>query len=365
MIKTRIFAMYLPQFHEIKENSEFWGEGFTDWVSVKKSTSLFKKHIQPKVPLDNFYYDLSKDEDVIWQCKLAKQYGIDGFGIYHYWFNNDKNLLTRPSEIILTHPEIDINYFFAWDNASWKRTWSKFDGNDWAPNQDASSTNETGILIPYILGTENEWEKHFSWLLKFFKDDRYEKRNNKPVFVIYNYSPDIEKMHEYWNFLAKNNGFEGIDIIYKHDKSRKIPRNNYVYYYEPLNSGWTGLYHKSIQKIKKTLKLPFVKKYSYDRIWRKIISNAKKEKNQNSIFGAFVNYDDTPRRGILGRCVVNGTPQKFYNYLKELYYISQYKNKDYIFVTAWNEWGEGAYLEPDNINKYGFLEKIKKIKDER
>ena len=95
MNKPKIIALYLPQFHCIPENDLFWGKGFTDWVSVKKAKPLFEGHNQPVVPLNKNYYDLSVKESVEWQAKLAKEYGIYGFGIYHYWFNNDKNLLTK------------------------------------------------------------------------------------------------------------------------------------------------------------------------------------------------------------------------------------------------------------------------------
>ena len=364
-MKTKLFAMYLPQFHEIPENSMFWGKGFTDWVSVKKSTPLFKNHIQPKVPYNDNYYDLSNYEDIKWQVSIAKKYGIDGFGIYHYWFNNDKNLLTKPAEIILESSDLDINYFFAWDNASWKRTWSKFEGNDWAPlqdNQQSNSTNNT-LLVEYILGNEKDWENHFNYLLKFFKDDRYEKKDNCRIFVIYNYSEEIRKMADYWDTLAKQNGFNGMSIIYRFEKDRNIPSSERCYYYEPLFSGWTGFMHKVYNKLRKVFKLKKIFKYSYDKIWKKILKNAKRNKNDN-IFGCFVNYDDSPRRGYKGRCVIKGTPEKFHNYLKSLCEISEEKNKDYIFITAWNEWGEGAYLEPDTINNYSYLESIKKIKEE-
>lgn len=86
-MKPKIIAMYLPQYHHIPENDEFWGKGFTDWVTVKNAKPLFKGHIQPKVPLDDNYYDLSKPESVEWQAKLAHDHGIYGFGVYHYWFN--------------------------------------------------------------------------------------------------------------------------------------------------------------------------------------------------------------------------------------------------------------------------------------
>ena len=129
----QIIALYLPQYHRIPENDKFWGDGFTDWVTVKNAKSLFDGHQQPRVPLNDNYYDLSLKENVAWQAQLAKEYGIDGFGVYHYWFNNEQNLLTKPAEIIRDNDDIDINYFFVWDNGNWIRSWSNVAGNDWAP----------------------------------------------------------------------------------------------------------------------------------------------------------------------------------------------------------------------------------------
>ena len=125
MSKVKVFAMYLPQYHETEVNNKFWGKGFTDWVSVKKATPLFAGHEQPQVPMNNNYYDLRKIESIKWQAKIAKKYGVDGWGIYHYWFNSNDRTLTKPAEILLENKDIDMPFFFAWDNASWKRTWSK------------------------------------------------------------------------------------------------------------------------------------------------------------------------------------------------------------------------------------------------
>ena len=139
---VKVLAMYLPQYHEVEENSRFWGKGFTDWVSVKKATPLYEGHYQPEVPLNNNYYDLSRKESIKWQIDLAKKYGVYGFGIYHYWFSDEKQLLTKPAELILENKDLDIPFFFAWDNASWRRTWSKFRGNAWAPMEDAANKEE-------------------------------------------------------------------------------------------------------------------------------------------------------------------------------------------------------------------------------
>ena len=362
MGEIKVFAMYLPQYHEVEENSKFWGKGFTDWVTVRKAESLFEGHEQPIVPFDKNYYDLSKLESIKKQVSLANKYGIDGWGIYHYWFNNEKCLLTKPAELILANKDINISFFFAWDNASWKRTWSKLAGNDWSPLQDEekiNKINEPEILIEYILGNENDWEKHFNYLLPYFRDGRYIKHNNKPLFLVYNYSEEIEKMSHYWNELAKKNGFSGIEIVYSYNPLHGIPKNAYKFTYEPLFSGWGNYVERAQRLLFRNRQQKQVRKFSYDKVWKNIIRNAKRCKDGNRYFGAFVNYDDTPRRGNKGKVILGGSPEKFSKYLRELIKISKSKNKDYIFLTAWNEWGEGAILEPSEKDGEGYLHAYK------
>lgn len=362
-MKTKIIAMYLPQYHSIPENDFFWGKGFTDWVSVKKSKPLYDGHIQPRVPLSGEYYDLSCKKDVAFQASLAKKYGVYGFGIYHYWFNTEYNLLTKPAEIILENNDIDINFFFAWDNISWKRSWSNVKGNDWSPIQDVENKNQNGpaVLIPYVLGKEPEWQKHFDYLLPFFKDDRYIKVDNKPIFVIYHFEEELIKMAAFWDKIACQYGFNGVQCIYRRDQKYAIPKSEMVFTYEPANSAWGGIWERSLSKVAKYLNInEGLKTYDYDKVWKKILDNAKKHSTLNHIPGAFVAYDDTPRRGSKGRVVVNDNPIKFREYIELLIRLNKQQNKEFIFLTAWNEWGEGAYLEPDKKNEYGYLEALQK-----
>lgn len=364
-MKTKLIAWYLPQYHCIPENNVFWGEGFTDWVTVKKARPLFKGHQQPKTPLNNNYYDLSIKENVTWQAKLAKDYGIYGFGIYHYWFNNEKNLLTKPLEIIYNNKEIDIHYFMAWDNANWKRSWSAIEGNSWAPiaDNDQKTSKESGILIPYILGNESDWKNHYNHLLPYFKDKRYIKVDNKPMFTILQYDESIEKMCRYWYTLAQEDGFCGIYFIFKNKRWFVWGDDAIRFNYEPHYNGWLNptIWERKIEKIRKNLHLPIKNNYySYDTIWRRIIKNAK-ETTKNEYLGAFVGYDDSPRRSIRGKIVKGASPYKFKKYLSQLLRISNNQGKEFVFITAWNEWGEGAFLEPDTINKYDYLAVIKEL----
>lgn len=361
--------MYLPQYHSIPENDLYWGKGFTDWVTVKKAQPLYKGHNQPRIPLHNRYYDLSNKEDVAWQVNLAKEYGISGFGIYHYWFNNDKNLLTTPARIILENNNLDINYFYAWDNISWKRSWSNVEGNSWAPSLEKSKPKHKGpaILIPYILGEKADWENHFNYLLPFFQDPRYEKKDNMPIFCIFHYDAKIAQMCDYWNVLARRNGFNGIFFIFRFDSSLEIDPKFSYFKYEPQFSGWShaSLFNRVINKFKRLLKVPpHLKRYNYDDIWQSILTNAKSMPQPNIYQGAFVTYDDSPRRGNRGIEVYGSSPEKFMGYMSRLRDIAQSQKKEYIFLTAWNEWGEGAYLEPDSMNKYNYLSVIKKIMSE-
>lgn len=370
MIDTKIIALYLPQFHCIPENDEFWGKGFTDWVTVKKAKPLFRGHNVPRIPLNNNYYDLSIKENVAWQAKLAKEHGIYGFGIYHYWFNNEKNLLTAPSEIIRDNNDIDINYFFVWDNCLWKRSWSNIKGgNAWSPLADEDQKKKSlkcpQILIPFILGEKPDWLNHYNYVKDHFKESRYIKYNGKPVFCIINYGKDIQQMCEYWNSLAKEDGYDGIYFIFKYDKNIQYPPDSVLYNYEPHFSAWINpiTFSKCINYIKGKFGIKYkYLTYDYDRIWKRINRYYRASCPTNMFPGAFINYDDSPRRGNKGsRLFRHFSVEKFNKYFKELYLTARANNKEYIFLTAWNEWGEGAYLEPDIENGYEYLNVIKDI----
>ena len=358
--EVKIIAMYLPQYHSIPENDEFWGQGFTDWVSVKNSKPLFKGHKQPRVPISGNYYDLSCKKDIVNQISLAHKSGIYGFGIYHYWFNNEKNLLKKPAEIIRDSKELDINYCFAWDNISWKRSWSNVKGNDWSPLNDNNKKEGPAVLIPYILGHESDWLNHFNYLLSHFKEERYIKVEGKPLFVIYHYSDQINEMAKYWDSLAQEQGFAGMFFVFRYDPLLHIPSDLTTFTYEPVFSGWGSLSDRFIAKVKKRMHVAEkLKIYDYNTIWEKIIDHAVKQKDHNRLHGAFVTYDDTPRRGSKGKIILNDSPCQFNNYMKRLIDISEFQQKELIFLTAWNEWGEGAYLEPDETYGMSYIDALK------
>lgn len=364
MNEIKIIANYLPQYHITDENSKWWGEGFTDWVATKKATPLFKNHKEPRIPLNNNYYSLDNVDAIRWQAKLARKYGVYGFGIYHYWFSSKQILLKKPAEILLENKDIDINFLFLWDNGSWKRTWSKARmSNDWAPKYEpkkvSDNVRDDGILAELIYGDKKEWYKHFMYLLPFFRDSRYIKIDNKPLFAFFqphNRFDIIKEIVIYWDELAKNHGFNGIICMNKENYTKE--RMKYQLRYTPLS------YEKIIKKIKYKLydeiclKLNKLRIYDYDKVWKEIIYSAQ-DTDKYTFLSGFVDYDDTPRRGRRGAIFKGSSPEKFGRYIEKLAQIAKDKGQEYLFVTAWNEWAEGAYLEPDTVNGYAYLEQLK------
>jgi len=364
--ETKIFAFYLPQFHETPENNEFWGEGFTDWHSVKNAESYFVGHNQPKVPLNENYYDLSKVESLRFQAELAKKSGISGFCMYHYWFENDKKVLYKPAELLLENKDIDIEFCFMWDNTSWIRSWSKCAGNAWAPTFEKKSEYQKEYLLKLDYGNEEQWKTHFEYLLPFFKDSRYVKIDNKPIFGFFSTmdGKTLKKMGACWEKCAVECGFDGMYLISRRDPFIKKDIFQTEFIYQPATSAWLR-----VDAIKRRISKYFLvqrenhtpKCYNYDRVWKRILVESGIKARQQVLLCGFVNYDDTPRRGKKGKVITGGTPEKFEKYFTKLYRLSNRFHKKILFLMAWNEWGEGSYLEPDTMDGYEYLMKIKKI----
>ena len=371
----KLIAFYLPQFYAFPENDKWWGKGFTEWTNVKKSKPLYKGHYQPTIPLNHNFYTLDNIEVIQWQVNIAKQYGVFGFCFYHYWFGEDRILMEKPVELFLNHPEIDFPFCLSWANHNWTKTWNGGGG-------------EKELLMDMRYGDKEEWEKHFDYLLPFFMDKRYIQVDGKPVLVIY-LPQDIPCLNDMLMFLQKRaieSGLNGLTIIsqaplfdekvisamdycieYEPNYSRRL--SNSVSLFEYLIGRNKGVSHKYLkdsilyrikERIKKITKSKLCKviTYDYDAIWEFIVS--RPFANKKMISGAFVNCDVTPRRQDRAQIYKGATPLKFANYMKQL--VSKVQNQgniQIIFISAWNEWGEGMYLEPDEKNGYGYLEGVK------
>lgn len=338
----RKFAFFLPQFHEIKENNEWWGNGFTEWVNVKNAKPLFKNHLQPKIPIDG-YYNLLDKETVISQTNLMNKYCIDGLIYYHYYFKGRK-LLEKPAENLLKWKDINQHFFFCWANHSWKKTWN--------------GTNK--MLMEQEYGDENDWENHFNYLLDFFKDNRYEKIDNKPVLMIYN--PNYPILKEIFNFFNKKcieNGFNGIIIINSNNNYIKDDYNyeSYTFFREPTYCTSLYLNHNPIRVINRVKR--FLSEHGVNVIRRyngnKLINIACKKmiKSEKIIHGLFFEWDNTPRHSYRGYIISPISKESFIKYMNLI------KDEKYVFINAWNEWSEGMMLEGTNENGYKYLEWIK------
>lgn len=360
----KIIAYYLPQFHEIPENNKWWGKGFTEWENVKNAQKLFNDHNQPRVPKNGNYYNLDDINVMIKQAKLAQKYGIYGFCYYHYWFNG-KKLLEKPLENMLKEPKVDIPFCLSWANETWTRTW-------------ADKNKE--VLIKQEYGKKADWEKHFYYLLDYFMDDRYIKIDGSPLFIIYRpYNiPKLKEMINFWQELAVKTGLSKIKFAYQDRQyNHLIDENGYLFdfgiEYQPqivMHEEQLKL-HTRINRTFNVLadKLPFLRnkftmmRLNYDTLWKNIITNEPRD--EKMIPGAFVDWDNTPRYKNRGSICVNVTPEKFHSYLtKQIINAREKYKKEFIFLFAWNEWGEGGYLEPDEKYSFQMLEAIERALEE-
>lgn len=345
----RIFAFYLPQYHEIPENNQWWGKGFTEWTNVKKAKPLFKGHVQPLHPLNNNYYNLMEKDTVEWQTRLMKDYGLTGMIYYHYYFCGRK-LLEKPAENLLQWKDIEQPFFFCWANHSWKKTWN--------------GTSE--LLVEQTYGNEKDWEEHFQYLLPFFQDGRYEKINNKPVFMLFDsFFPAKKEIVSYFDKRCKDYGFKGIFIVNTAlgIKDLKINDSNVEEIWhlrEPITSvliffdSLKSIPYRIVNTLKKKIFSKHVFRYNGDEL-------LKDRTGYNigcpNIPGVLFGWDNTPRHGSRGDIVTAPSKETFMKYMDSI------KDSEYVFVNAWNEWCEGMILEPTEEYGYRYLEWIKEWTD--
>ncbi len=357
----KVMCMYLPQYHSFPENDEWWGKDYTEWVAVKRAKPLFSGHDQPKVPLGKNYYDLDKDgaETLTAQAALAKKYGIYGFSIYQYYFCG-KTLMEKPLRTLLDHPEIDIHYNICWANETWTRTWYGLSDQ---------------VLIAQEYGTRDDWRKYFDHLLPFFCDSRYIKVGNKPIWQIYKTFdiPCFEEMRAAFDEWAREEGFDGVYVISGKTAAGCETRSGLVdayYYFEP---GFTlknalstagklaynaGTFLRSARNRIFGKKMGYIveRRVSGQRIMDAI---AKRDYADNEFPGVIPDWDNTPRRDYKGLIYTGTSPALLEETLKKLRKKLDGRKEDFVYLNAWNEWGEGAYVEPDESRGYAYLEAIK------
>ena len=378
-VRARAIALYLPQFHPIPENDKYWGKGFTEWTNVVKARPLYPGHYQPRIPADLGFYDLRLPEVREQQAELAEEAGIEGFCYWHYWFGNGKEVLEKPFDEVVRTGKPDFPFCIGWANHSWTtKTWSK----------DKSDFKNAYIFEQTYPGA-TDYEKHFYRLLNAFKDHRYIKVEDKLLFLIYDLAsiPDFMTFKNTWNKLADINGIPQFYFVAYVSTLPVINRKNMgetkkledmvsdtvdrylaigVDGVNTVNLKYAELKTRGIAykafiggMRKKNLPL-FLEKYNY----RNIVNNYYTKKNmQLNVFPQIlVGNDRSPRAGRNAIIYYNSTPENFYIGAKKAIDLVQNKDMDHriIFVNSWNEWGEGAYMEPDQKYGKGFILALRK-----
>ncbi len=335
--KARLIAFYLPQFHPIPENDEWWGKGFTEWTNVARARSLFSGHQQPNFPGDLGFYDLRVAESRIAQAELARQYGIEGFCYWHYWFGGGKRLLERPFEEVLKSGIPDFPFCLAWANHTWSGVWHG------CPDR---------ILIEQRYPGKDDFTAHFYAMIEAFRDPRYLKVDGRNIFCVYR-PTDLREGRVFmdtWRQLAEKEGIPGFYFIAITDYPWEIPGDGYDAC--TTNPPVGMLPYQGIQSIDgeiagtlSSTKLPQI--YSYETF----IRNAFPENTRRAEFYPCVvpNWDNTPRSGANGFVLMGSTPELYAEHLREAVSLvaDRVPDRRVVFVKSWNEWAETNYLEPD------------------
>ena len=347
MSKSKVIAFYLPQFHPIPENNQWWGKGFTEWTNVGKAKPLFKGHYQPKVPADLGYYDLRLPEVRKQQAALAREAGVTGFCYYHYWFEEGKEELDLPFKQVLLTGEPDFPFCLCWANESWHCKFWNVDG-----------TIEKQILAEQKYEGKDANKRHFISLLNAFKDPRYITIDGKPIFMIYRADlfVGVTEFIKQWNDLAIQSGLKGIYFIAYSLKVNEEYQSFKDMGFDAVCSCRIGEYVKKgfVNQLKAFLrrKLRMPRIYEYSDIIPHLVG--KEEYELENVFPTMApNWDHTPRSGSGGYLYNNSTPQLFEIHATQVLDTLTNKSNSHkvCFLKSWNEWGEGNYMEPDL--KYG------------
>jgi len=337
---VQLIAYYLPQFHIIPENEESWGRGFTEWTNVTRAVPQFAGHYQPHLPGDLGFYDLSNQEVLERQIVLARKYGISGFCLHYYWFRG-KRLLEKPVATLYRRKDLDIRFCLSWANETWSRRW---DGS------------EDDVLIPQIHTLESD-KRFIEDAVRYMDDPRYIKIDDRPVLVVYRSEllADPARTIEHWRnvalkavgkdlFLLRAMSFKPATLVNGFDASVQFPPHH-------LDAADTS-----------ASKSPFNPAFSgrvYD--YPALLATVKRQFREYDfpvIPAVMTGWDNTPRCGSAGACYHGSTPAHYAAWLAAAAYFAKQKpvgGSSYVIINAWNEWAEGAHLEPDQKFGHAYL----------
>lgn len=339
--KVRVIAFYLPQFYPTPENDKWWGKGFTEWTNVARAKPLFKGHQQPVIPADLGFYDLRLKEIKVEQAKMAREAGIEGFCYWHYWFAG-KRMLEKPFNQVLKEKSLEFPFCLGWANHSWTGVWKD------EPDR---------YLINQTYPGKDDDRKHFNFLKKAFKDSRYIRIKNKPIFVIFKPTniPNVKNKLDFWRKLAIESGFEGLYIIGINMNDFEsgiklgldaviLSRLGIVNYNQKIKNEFTRI----VWGISKRVSIGGPRVIDYSQAIKYLIPDLNTF-DVPAYPCVFPNWDNTPRKGKKGFVLQGSTPTLFKKHLSDA--VKKIKTncdqEGLIFIKSWNEWAEGNYLEPD------------------
>ena len=374
-MKPRIIGLYLPQYHPIPENDEWWGKGFTEWTNVAKAKPLFRGHYQPRIPADLGFYDLRLPEVREQQAELAREAGLEGFCYYHYWFGNGRQLLERPFNEVLASGKPDFPFCLCWANHDWtNKTWQK--GNNFRRDS----------MIMKMEYSKEDYVRHFNYVLPAFRDPRYITVDGKPLFAVWapHHIPDAREFIDLWQQLARENGLPGIHFVGHTDNAGKgLPGQaaDYYsadkakeYYQAVLDLGFDAVmssgYRRAVALLQGKTRMmwrmlsgktfaPTYSKMDYSRLMANYY--VPEDAGENIYPTLLPQWDRTPRAGKNSEIVVDSTPDRFQETVETAIELIRQKEPEHqlLFLKAWNEWGEGDYVEPDLKFGHGYIQAIR------
>lgn len=341
---ARVVAFYLPQFHPIAENDEWWGEGFTEWTNVRPATPRLPGHYQPHVPGELGYYDLRDTAVQRRQVELAKLYGVEAFCFYFYWFAGHR-LLETPIRNYLDDATLDLPFMLCWANENWSRRW---DGR------------ENDVLIAQEHSPEDDLA-FIGYIADYLRDPRYERIDGRPVLLVYrpNLLPDPAATAERWRRWCRENGVGEIFLAYTQSFELTDPQ---VYGFDaaiefpPNNSGI-----RNAGRVTPRFGSFKGKVFHWDDLVDRSFAYAGTTYRRYR--GVSPSWDNTARRRESATLIAGSSPGRFTrwvtNAVRDTRRRSRSEQDRFIFVNAWNEWAEGAHLEPDERYGYAWLESVR------